>query len=177
MFRIKVLLLGMLLCFAISVPVHASDGIETAGEVLTFLLPATAAGLTVGFMDTKGMLQLGESEALTLGVTYGIKYTINETAPNGDSHSFPSAHTSVSFASAEFMRKRYGWEYGIPAYVAATFVAFSRVEANDHYTNDVIAGAFIGIASSYLFTHPYQGWHIQPDVGQQYYGIRLSRTW
>ena len=177
MFRIKVLLLGMLLCFAISVPVHASDGIETAGEVLTFLLPATAAGLTVGFMDTKGILQLGESGALTLGVTYGIKYTINETAPNGDSHSFPSAHTSVSFASAEFMRKRYGWEYGIPAYVAAIFVAYSRVEANDHYTNDVIAGAFIGIASSYLFTRPYQGWHIQPDVGQQYYGIRLSRTW
>lgn len=177
MFRIKVLLLGMLLCFAISVPVHASDGIETAGEVLTFLLPVMAAGLTVGFMDTEGMLQLGASGALTLGVTYGIKYTINETAPNGDSHSFPSAHTSVSFASAEFMRKRYGWEYGIPAYVAATFVAFSRVEANDHYTNDVIAGAFIGIASSYLFTQPYQGWHIQPDVSQQYYGIRLSRTW
>jgi membrane-associated phospholipid phosphatase len=75
------------------------------------------------------------------------------------------------------MRKRYGWEYGIPAYAAATFVAFSRVEAKDHYTHDVIAGAFIGIASSYLFTRPYHGWHIQPDVGQQYYGIRLSRTW
>jgi membrane-associated phospholipid phosphatase len=177
MFRIKVLLLGMLLCFAINVPVHANDGVETAGDILSVLLPAAAAGLTVGFMDTEGMLQFGESAALTLGVSYGLKYAIDETRPNGGDHSFPSNHASISFASAEFMRKRYGWEYGIPAYAAATFVAFSRVEAKDHYTHDVIAGAFIGIASSYLFTRPYQGWHIQPDVGQQYYGIRLSRTW
>lgn len=167
----------MLLCFAVGAPVQASDGIETAGEVLTLLLPATAAGLTVGFMDTKGMLQLGGSAALTLGVSYGLKYTIDETRPNGHDRSFPSNHASLSFASAEFMRKRYGWEFGIPAYVAATFVAYSRVESKEHYAHDVIAGALIGIASSYLFTRPRQGWHIQPDVGLQYYGIRLSRAW
>ena len=80
MCRIKVLLLGMLLCFAINAPVWASDGIETAGDILSFLLPAAAAGLTVGFMDTEGMLQFGESAALTLGVSYGLKYTINENA-------------------------------------------------------------------------------------------------
>jgi membrane-associated phospholipid phosphatase len=177
MFRIKVLLLGMILCFAISVPVEASDGIETAGEVLTFLLPATAAGLTVGFMDTEGMLQFGESAALSLGVSYGLKYTINEKRPNGGDHSFPSNHASISFASAEFMRKRYGWEYGIPAYVAATFVAYSRVEAKQHYTHDVIAAAAIGIGSSYLFTHPYKGWQVSLDVDYEYYGIILSRAW
>ncbi len=115
--------------------------------------------------------------ALTAAVTYGLKYTISESAPNGDSHSFPSAHTSLSFTSAEFLRKRYGWEYGIPAYVAATFVAVSRVEAKDHYTHDVLAGAAIGIASGYLFTRPYKGWSIQPEVDQKYQGIRLNRTW
>jgi membrane-associated phospholipid phosphatase len=167
----------MLLCFFINVPVHASDGIETAGEVLTFLLPAAAAGLTVGFLDTEGMLQLGESAALTLGASYGLKYTIHETRPNGGDHSFPSNHTSISFASAEFMRKRYGWEYGIPAYVAATFVAYSRVESKQHYMQDVIAGAAIGIGSSYLFTQPYKDWQISLDIDHEYYGIILSRTW
>jgi membrane-associated phospholipid phosphatase len=176
MFRIKVLLLVMLLCFAISVPVWAGDGIETAGEVLTFLLPATAAGLTVGFMDTEGMLQFGESAALTLGLSYGLKYTINEKRPNGGDHSFPSNHTAISFASAEFMRKRYGWEYGIPAYVAATFVAYSRVESKQHYTHDVIAAAAIGIGSSYLFTQPYKGWQIGLDIDHEYYGILMSYT-
>jgi membrane-associated phospholipid phosphatase len=158
-------------------PVHASGGIETAGEVFTFLLPATAAGLTVHFMDTEGMIQFGESAALTLGVSYGLKYTINETRPNGGDHSFPSNHTSISFASAEFMRKRYGWEYGIPAYIAATFVAYSRVESKQHYTQDVIAGAAIGIGSSYLFTKPFKGWQVSLDVDHEYYGIILSRTW
>jgi membrane-associated phospholipid phosphatase len=158
-------------------PVWASDGIETAGDVLSFLLPATAAGLTVGFMDTEGMLQFGESAALALGVSYGLKYAINEKRPNGGDHSFPSNHTSISFASAEFMRKRYGWDYGIPAYIAATFVAYSRVESKQHYTHDVIAAAAIGIGSSYLFTQPYKGWQIGLDIDHEYYGIILSRRW
>jgi membrane-associated phospholipid phosphatase len=167
----------MLLCFVTGMNVQAGNSIEAAGDVLTFLLPATAAGLTVAFKDGEGALQLGESVALTLGVTYGLKYTVNETRPNGDSQSFPSAHTSVSFASAEYMRKRYGWGYGMPAYAVATFVAISRVEAKDHYVHDVLAGAAIGIASSYLFTRQYKGWDIQPEVDHKYYGIRLSRSW
>jgi len=117
----------MLLCLTTGMGVQAGNSIEAAGEILTFLLPATAAGLTVGLKDGQGALQLGASAAVTLGVTYGLKYTVNETDPNGDDLSFPSTHTSVSFASAEYMRKRYGWEFGIPAYVAATFVAVSRV--------------------------------------------------
>ena len=173
----KALLCGVLLCFATGMSAQAGNNIETAGDVLAVLLPATAAGLTVVFKDGDGALQLGASAALTLGVTYGLKYAINETRPNGDSLSFPSAHTSVSFASAEYMRKRYGWGYGMPAYAVATFVAISRVEAKEHYVHDVVAGAAIGIASSHLFTRHYKGWNIQPEVDQKYHGIRLSRTW
>jgi membrane-associated phospholipid phosphatase len=177
MIKLRALVIGILFCLVTGTGVHAGNSIEAAGEVLTLLLPATAAGLTVGFKDGQGALQLVESVALTAAVTYGLKYTITESAPNGDSHSFPSAHTSLSFASAEFLLKRYGWQYGIPAYVAATFVAVSRVEAKDHYTHDVLAGAAIGIASSYLFTRPYKGWNVQPEAGEKHYGIRLSRTW
>jgi len=177
MFKLRTLVIGILICLATGTGVHAGNSIEAAGEVLTLLLPATAAGLAVGLKDGQGLLQLGESVALTAAVTYGLKYTITESAPNGDAHSFPSAHTSLSFTSAEFLRKRYGWEYGLPAYVAAAFVAVSRVEAKDHYTHDVLAGAAIGIASSYLFARPYKGWNVLPVVDQKYQGIRLSRTW
>jgi membrane-associated phospholipid phosphatase len=154
--RANILLFVMLFCVAVSVDVQAAGSIETAGDVLMIALPIAAAGLTLGFRDGQGVLELGESAALAIGVTYGLKYTIDEKRPNGDNQSFPSAHVSLSFASAEFMRKRYGWEYGIPAYVVATFVAYSRVESNQHYTQDVIAGAAIGIGSSYLFTQPYK---------------------
>lgn len=175
--RTYILLLVILCGIAAGVDVQAAGSIETAGDVLMIALPAAAAGLTLGFRDGQGALELGKSVALALGATYGLKYTIDEKRPNGDNQSFPSAHASISFASAEFVRKRYGWEYGIPAYVVATFVAYSRVESKEHYTHDVIAGAAIGIGSSYLFTQPYKGWHIQPDVDHAHYGIRLSRSW
>jgi membrane-associated phospholipid phosphatase len=155
----------------------ASNDIEVAGTALEVAVTVAAAGLTLGYKDGTGALQFGESAALTLGVTYALKYGINETRPNGGGQSFPSAHASISFASAEFMRKRYGWEYGLPAYAAASFVAYSRVEAGEHHPQDVAAGAAIGIISSYIFTRPFAGWLIQPDVDPRYYAIRLSRTW
>ena len=166
-----------MLCFTPGIDARASDAVERAGDVLVYVLPATAAGMTLIHKDGEGGLQFGESAALTLGVTYGLKYTVDETRPNGGDHSFPSAHTSISFSSAEFIRKRYGWEYGVPAYVAATFVGYSRVESRQHYTRDVIAGAAIGMGSSYLFTKPYKGWQVQPEFNGKYHGIRLSYTW
>jgi membrane-associated phospholipid phosphatase len=174
---IKNLFAGLLLLLASRWPASAGDDIQTAGDVLQFVLPATAGGLTLGYQDYKGTLQFGESAALTLGVTYGLKYAVSERRPNGGGQSFPSAHSSISFSSAEFLRKRYGWEYGLPAYAAASFVAYSRVESSEHHPHDVIAGAAIGILSSYIFTKPYKGWHIQAEAGEKYYGIRLSRSW
>ncbi len=167
----------LLLCVAGSVDARGGDSIEAAGDILHYVLPATAGGLTLARRDCKGTLQFAESTAVTLGATIGLKYAVNERRPNGGSQSFPSQHASISFSAAEFMRKRYGWQYGLPAYAAASFVAYSRVEAGKHYPHDVIAGAAIGMVSSYIFTRPYKGWRIQPEVGGKYYGIRLSCSW
>jgi len=176
--RARILVLSILICITSSIYAQANDGIEVAGDVFAYLLPATTGGLTLGYKDGKGTLQFAESTALAIGSTFVLKYAISEGRPNHDDHhSFPSAHSSVSFSSAEFLRMRYGWEYGIPAYAAAAFVAFSRVQAKQHYLHDVIAGAAIGIVSSYLFTQPYKGWHIQPDIDTKSHGLRLSRSW
>ncbi|MOA60857.1 PAP2 superfamily protein [compost metagenome] len=42
----------------------------------------------------------------------------------------------------------------MPAYVAAGAVGWSRVESDNHYWRDVIAGAAIATGFSYLFTTP-----------------------
>jgi membrane-associated phospholipid phosphatase len=172
----RIILIG-LICCGVTTRVYGGTAVETVGEVLTLLLPATAAGFTIGLQDGKGALQFGGSVALTAAGTYGLKYAIDEKAPNGDSRSFPSAHSALSFSSAEFIRKRYGWEYGLPAYLTAAFVGVSRVESKNHYIHDVLAGAAIGIASSYLFTETYKGWKIQPEADQKYFGIKFSRKW
>ena len=173
----NVSIMTLLLCLIFTVPLRAADGVETAGNIIQLVLPAGAAGLTLANHDQEGFIQLAKSGILTLGITYGLKYTLSETRPNGGEHSFPSGHSSVSFASAEFIRERYGWNYGIPAYLAASFVGYSRVESREHYTRDVIAGALIGIGTSWLFTTQDKEWNARPVVGNSSYGISLSRNW
>jgi membrane-associated phospholipid phosphatase len=99
----------------------AIDNIQQAAGILQFSPLGVAAGMTILRRDSVGAVQLAESVALTEGVTVALKYTIHERRPNGrNNHSFPSGHTSFAFSSAEFLRERYGWEYGIPAYAVAT---------------------------------------------------------
>ena len=157
------------------VQARAGNGVETAGDVLQIVLPAFSLGQTIYMRDKTGALQFGESLALSMGVTYGLKYTVVETRPNGGSHSFPSGHSVASFTAAEYTRKRYGWAWGIPMYVAASFVAYSRVESRQHHPQDVAVGAGIGIASSFLFTRPFAGFNVQPTVGKKSAGITVSK--
>src|SRR3546814_15889307 len=73
--------------------------------------------------------------------------------PDGsDDKSFPSGHTSTSFAAAATLHNRYGWEAGLPAYVVASFVGLSRVEAKRHRVGDVLVGAAIGTVTGHLIT-------------------------
>jgi len=175
--RFIILSIILILSLVVNSNTNASDVIEKAGDILQYVLPLTAAGMTLVNKDLNGTIQFAESAALTVGVTYGLKYTVDAERPNGGKYSFPSGHTSISFASAEFIRKRYGWEYGIPAYAVASFVGYSRVEANQHYTRDVIAGAAIGILSSFIFTDPYQKVNVQLIGDSQSIGINLSCPW
>jgi membrane-associated phospholipid phosphatase len=170
-------LLVLVLVFSLIPNASGADDIEQAGDIIQYILGASALGVTAIKHDGEGTLQFGKSFALSLGVTAALKYSINEQRPDGGDYSFPSWHTAFSFTSAEFMRKRYGWEYGLPAYVAATFVGYSRVEADRHYWHDVFAGAFLGIVSSYLFTKTYQGVNVSVTGDHDFVGMRLSRNW
>ncbi|WP_299697919.1 phosphatase PAP2 family protein [Hydrocarboniphaga sp.] len=83
-------------------------------------------------------------------VTYALKYGVNEERPyHGGGQSFPSGHAASSFMGAEFIRKNYGWGWGGPALLAATWVGYTRVESYNHYWYDVVAGAVVGILSNH----------------------------
>jgi membrane-associated phospholipid phosphatase len=136
--------------------------VETAGDVLLYAMPAAALGSTIIIGDGKGTWQFAKGFILNQAVTIGLKYAINKPRPydNGD-RSFPSGHTSTTFQSAAFVQRRYGWKYGIPAYLLAGFTGYSRIDAQMHDGWDVLAGAIIGIGSSYLFTTPYEKEHME----------------
>lgn len=79
-------------------------------------------------------------------VTHSIKAVVKRTRPDGSTqNSFPSGHTSVSFASATVLQREFGWKVGIPAYAVATYIGVSRVAGQRHFTSDVLFGAAIGV--------------------------------
>lgn len=130
-------------------------GLPVAAFALTFLLndePQTGSALGFNFVHMTGTPRHDLGLALMRAgvVTYGLKSGVEERRPDGSGDdSFPSGHTSISFAAAEFTRKQYGWAWGAPAYAAASFVGWSRVETKDHWAHDVAVGAAIGILSNY----------------------------
>jgi len=158
---------------------QAASATETAGDVGVTLLPLTALGLTYYFDDTNGgRWQMVKGFATNLAVTEVLKQSVKRERPNQhDNKSFPSGHTSVSFQSATFIYKRYGWKPALLAYVLASFVGYSRIKTNWHYGTDVLAGAIIGTASSYFFTTPYKGLNITPTADLGTYRLRVSASW
>jgi len=164
-------LLGIILSFGAGGAFADNDTIERAGDVGLVALPAAAAAMTVLNRDWEGTRQLGMALLSTAAVTGGLKLTVNEKAPNGDDHAFPSGHTSIAFAGASFIQRRYGWGYGVPAYLGAAFVGYSRVETDHHRVHDVLAGAAIGIVSNLIFTTSFGEVSAAPLVGRGYVGV------
>jgi membrane-associated phospholipid phosphatase len=130
-----------------------ADASARAGDIGSIVLPAGAAVGALVAKDHRGLGQLAEAFASSMAVVYVLKPTIDRTRPDGGHQSFPSGHAASAFAGAAFLQRRYGWRFGIPAYALASFVAYSRVEANRHFTSDVVAGAAIGIGANLAFTH------------------------
>jgi membrane-associated phospholipid phosphatase len=103
---------------------------------------------------TKGFSVEGGAGAVTLGTVEALKQTVHRTRPDGsDRQSFPSAHAAGSaFFTTEAMRniEALQWssgattasQIGLGALTLAT--SWARVEANQHYPSDVLAGMAIG---------------------------------
>ena len=106
--------------------------------------------------DKDGRSQFWKSYLSSISLTYFLKYTIDKKRPNGrGNNSFPSGHTTAAFSGAMFIQKKYGYKYGIPSFLMASFVGYSRVYADKHFWEDVVAGASIGILGNLIFTKNY----------------------
>ena len=126
---------------------------EKAGDIIQVVLPSTA-------FTSQFFLDKNDSEAITFIksmsasfiVTHGIKRVVNKERPNGGDFSFPSGHTSAAFTGAAFIEYKYGLKYGLPAYMLASFVGWSRVHAKKHDYIDVLGGIIVGVGCVELFT-------------------------
>ena len=76
--------------------------------------------------------------------------------------SFPSGHTTASFAVALVMLRMLPKKIGIPAVVLAALVAFSRLYLGVHYPTDVLAGFVVALVGSSLAV-----WGVRTKLGNQ----------
>jgi hypothetical protein len=91
--------------------------------------------------------ELFRAQLMAEALTVGLKHVVRRNRPEGSGYSFPSGHTTVSFASATVLQQHFGWKVGLPAYGVAAYVAASRVQMKRHYVSDVAFGAALGIAA------------------------------
>jgi membrane-associated phospholipid phosphatase len=126
----------------------------TASDIGAAGLAAVALGLPAIHSDKQGAFQAAGSIAAATLVTTGLKEAFPERRPDGsDRKSFPSGHTSLSFAAAASLYQRDGATIGIPAFAVASFVGVARVKADKHFYYDCLVGAGIGTLAGVLITH------------------------
>lgn len=90
---------------------------------------------------------------LSASVITGISVSALKLATNTDRPSdnwmnghygFPSYHTASTFAIAAVLDEYYGCKVGLPAYLLAGAVGFSRLDEQDHDLSDVVFGGALG---------------------------------
>ncbi len=139
--------------------------LEDTGDFLQITLPLAAGITTIIKKDWQGTKQFALSYGTGFIITHSLKKIVHKERPEGRNlfDAFPSGHTTSAFSGASFIQRRYGWKYGKWAYVLATIVGVSRMEGPDgwHDIWDVLAGATVGIGSTYIFTKPYEKNQIQ----------------
>jgi membrane-associated phospholipid phosphatase len=153
-----------------------TNNIKYWGDQGRYIIPIASALPALILQDLPGFEQLSLAEIISQTTTEGLKLLVREKRPNGNCcKSFPSGHASAAFTGASFVHFRYGFSYSIPLYIGSAFVAYSRVHADAHYTHDVLAGAVLGIASSYLSTTTYKNNNISFILDSNYAGIAYKK--
>lgn len=129
--------------------------LTTIGDATAIAVPLLAGGVALYKHDWDGVAQLAVEGVLTVGTAYALKSIVRERRPNGaDYHSFPSGTTAIAASGSSFLWGRYGWEYGVPAFMATEFVSYTRVQAKEHHWYDTLASSAIAAGYGFIVTTP-----------------------
>jgi len=166
-------------CALLSVTNAARAADENAGQAVAIAIPVVAGGIALAHdWDWVGVKELAVDTGLSVGTALLLKQIVREQRPDkSDWHSFPSDTAALAFAPAAFLWDRYGWEYGVPAYAAAGYVGYERVNSKQHHWYDVAASAVIGWGYSRLITTRYSHRRFYTNVYASTNGVYADFTY
>lgn len=161
--------------------------------IATFVYGVAIAADSPKWKETGEMI--GEALILADASTFVIKEAIGRGRPNitsskadfnpfgfkNDYDSFPSMHTSSSFALASVLAATSEtFAMKTAYYSAATFVAFSRLYQNKHWASDVVLGAALGELCGQVVTSYHASGKrmaIMPQAYESGAGLALVGKW
>ena len=176
-----------------------ADHLAPIGNTYSFLV---AGGLyAAGYFGKDGEMQAAGADTLSslivaTVILVPLKYGFGRATPADglgasafkplSSHdSFPSGHTTWAFAAASALTEHYSepWMQAT-AYGLATLVGLARLEQNQHWASDVLAGALVGTTVGKLVPRLNQRkrfgqqaqyrFTLEPELGLGYQGVRMA---
>ena len=145
--RYVITLIGVLFVIGLPCPLRCEEILEDAkhSDYLVPLIVSTEASLAAD--KDRGSYKAwkcGLALASTFAVVNCVKAAFKNNRPDGSgADSFPSGHAALAFTSASVINTSQP-NRALPAYLAAAYISWSRVEYRRHFWRDVLAGALIG---------------------------------
>jgi membrane-associated phospholipid phosphatase len=166
-----------------------SDSLWRPGHVvgaMPVVLGSAAAAYILGRATDKPRLRhLGmdeiEATLLATGFSEGLKLIVRRDRPlqadgnQSPTFSFPSGHATLTFAAATVFQQHFGYRAAIPTYLAASYVAMSRLHDNRHFASDVVFGAGMGIVIGRSVTWHGRNFYTSPTLVPGGVGIMVAR--
>jgi len=148
--------------------------IQMGAAVLTFAYGRIAQQPKVSHVG----MDLLRAQMLDEALTEALKFSTRRERPNGSNHqSFPSGHSSLTFATATVIERHLGWKKSLLGYAIASYVAASRLHDNRHYLSDVVFGAALGtIAGRTVTQHGSGYWTFMPASVPGGVALVVTRT-
>ena len=161
---------------------RASADSQGIGDVVTGLVAAAAVGSTYAYDDPEGRWMLLKSAGTSYTANGLLRLAFDEhewgTRPNGKGYGFPSGHAGFMAAGAAFMQERYGWQWGVPAWLATGYVSWVRVEITDHHRwRDIAAAVVLAQGVAWWLVEPYEnrgGVRVSPLFTPEATGVNLA---
>ncbi len=173
---------AILACLCLHSGTAAANDVDLiVADVVMVAIPLTGIAMAYFDDDKEGekewLRNTIANQVLTSAARIGFNYTSWGKRPNGDGYGFPSGHVAFASSGASFLLERYGWQYGVPAYMLTGFIAYTRVEHDIHHWRDAAAAAVLSYGVAKLFVTPQYATHLAPVIGPDYMGLRWQRSW